>query len=85
MVKNIKNVEILCKTMRKSLRFSRAKLCVDSKTKNQVCVNPHFPTNFSRLFHTNIHNQTLSIPNYSFPLFHQVYYYNFNKLIIRNN
>ncbi len=85
MVENIKNVEILCKTMRKSLRFSRAKLCVNLKTKNQVCVNPYFPNNFSHLFHTNIHNQTLSISNYSFPLFHQVYYYNFNKLIIRNN
>ena len=70
------NVEIPCKTLCKTQCINIVKLCANLLFTTTGCVNPpfshHFPTHKTQTF---THNST-PIPNQSFPLFHQAYYYN---------
>ena len=71
-----KTVEIQCKTLCKTRCINIVKLCVKFLFTITNCVNPpfshHFPTTNSQTF---THNSA-PVPNQSFPLFHQAYYYN---------
>ena len=77
------NVETMCKTMRKSLRLFKVKLCVNLKTISPTCLKKSFSTTFSHFLHKLINNKIFPVSYQSFPLFHQYYnYYDLNKLII---
>ena len=75
--RNTQNVEIPCKTTRKSPCKSPAKLRVNLPTSTPTCVNLHFFTTFSHLSHHLSHHPTTPILQLIFPLFHRPYYYNY--------
>lgn len=80
----IQNVHFLCKTTSKTLRKVAEKLCSFNNKKVSNVYKTTFPTTFSLFSLTFSHSFLFSIINYSFPLFHQVYNYNYlYKLIIK--
>ena len=72
-----KIVEIQCKTPCKTKCNNYVKLCAKLLLTTTSCVYPplfHFL--LTSISHTFTHHFT-PIPNQSFPLFHQAYYYNY--------
>ena len=78
MVKNFtQNVEIVCKSPRKTSCKSLVKLCVKFLSASTARVKLHFPTHFSLLSHPLTHNPPTPIQTLTYPLFHSPYYYNY--------
>ena len=70
-------VDIMCKTLSKSLRLFMVKLCAKVYSFYSTCGYIAFSTSFSYLSHILSHTNPLSIPPQSFPLIHRAYYYNY--------
>lgn len=79
MLQNVhsKNVEIMCKSLCKSLCSFVEKNCVQLSLYNNSCVKTYLFTHFSRLSHRPFHNLIISIIKLFYPLFHNPYNNNY--------
>ena len=72
------NVETLCKTPRKTQRFSRVNFCGYFYSSTPNVQISHFFTYFSIFPHQLFHKPLTPISHQFFPHFHIAYNYNYN-------
>lgn len=82
MASHIINVEILCKFLCKTLCNTSAKICSKLHSIYPFSAKLHFPTNFSHSSHRLFHTRATPYVQLFYPLFHNLYYYNYYIYLI---
>lgn len=72
-----KTVETMCKTICKTQCISTAKLCANILPTTTLCVKPTFSHHLFTPTPPPYPQPLTSGFNYTYPLFHQAYYYNY--------